>query len=259
MKMTTLFAVLLFLVGCGSAPTDVAITQTGNPSIVTLGVSLGEAPAKSAAVTSRGDDAVDNGSDDSGDDDTPYEEPEITSLTITSAELMVDAVVLTGPAASVEFRKIPPYLINVAFDSSRVVLDSLAIPTGTVFDSMTLVITPDLNSNLLEDKSIKITGYTNNNSEDSFIFTSQLSIEKRVALTSPLIVSETLPNRITVKLDVNSWFLDSDTNYIDPNDDEFAEDIEETILESIYGEEDHDDEDEEEEEEKNGEKYPGKN
>lgn len=261
MKMTTLlFAVLLFLVGCGSAPTDVAITQTGNPSIVTLGVSVGEAPATSTTRSVPGDEIPEETEeviDES--EDSEIDEPEITSLTITSAELMVAAVVLTGPDTTVEFRKIPPYLVNVALDSSRVVLDSLLIPTGTQFDSMTLIIAPDESSYQLEGNSIKIQGYVNGNSAVPFLFDSKLSIPRRVALTTPLVVSETLPNRITVKLDVKHWFLDGDGNYIDPDDDEFKEDIEDSILEAIYGEEDHDEDDEDEEEESDSEEVPDEN
>ncbi len=50
-------------------------------------------------------------------------------------------------------------------------------------------------------------------------------------------------------LDIKKWFLDEDNQYLDPHDDEAAEKIEESILESIYGDEDHDDDDDEEEEE----------
>lgn len=245
MKMTTLlFAVLFFLVGCGSAPTDVAITQTGNPSIVTLGVSVAD-PAATAIRSVREETVAEE------------EDPEITSLTITSAELMVAAVVLAGPDTTVEFRKVPPYLVNVALEGSRVVLDSLLVPTGTVFDSMTLIIAPDESSNQLSGKSIAIKGYVNGDMSQTFQFDSELAIPKSVALTTPLVVTENVPNRITVKLAVTNWFIDSDGDYIDPNDSDFKEDIEESILEAIYGEEDHDeedDDDDEEEEENHGEK-----
>ncbi len=237
-----LLAVLLSILGCGAPTTDVAITQTGNPSQVSLAFTVGSnAQAITPTETIRRKI-------------TTREDVEINTITITSAELVVNKVVLTGDTSTLTFHKEPPYIVNVALDSSRVVLDSIAVEVGTMFDSVELTISSAATSTILNNQSIGIKGFTTDNSADAFTFTTEMPLNKKIALSNPLVVSDKLPNRIVMLLDISKWFIDDEDGYINPHDEDATEEIEELITESIEksidGEEDHeDDEDDEDEDE----------
>ncbi len=219
------------VIGCSSSP-NVAITQTGNPSQVSLVFAVGDTTTATSVrsalqpKTIRGDG-------------------EITSITFTSAKLIVHSVELIGDDEELLFAQSEPYTIDVAFDSTRVKIDSMNADSGTVFDSVLLNIAP-----IIEDgSSIVITGYTNDNTIETFEFNSSLEITKRIQLATPLVVNSATANNVKLLLDISSWFKNSDGELIDPHDTEdVQEEIEETIYESIYGDDDHEEDDDEEDE-----------
>lgn len=251
-----LTALLILLVGC-SAPTDVAITQTGNPSQVALGFTVGSS-SDNAPRSSRGAESdIDpvEVEDNEVDSDTGSSDVVVDTVVITSAELLVSRAVLSGQSGTLEFFKVPPYVVNVALDSSKVILDSLEAEVGAVYDSVLLYIEPDADRVLLGGNSVIIRGYINNNPADTFSFEDTLTIVKPVKLDHQLMVKADLPNRVMMKLDISNWFYNTaDEEWIDPNDEDFKEDIRDNIEESIYGDEDHEEDDDDDiEEEHNSE------
>jgi len=216
----------LFLAGCG-APEQVAITQTGNPSQVTMAFAIGKGGTVPAPIQIR------SGREFEG---------EVTSITITAAQIAVQEITLHGKDGALLFRRKPPYVVNLALDSSLVVLDSASAEAGRVFDSVSLMIGTDGDATVLGGKSIVIRGFVNGDSSKSFEFMSNMSILKEFSLTEPFIVNSSRTNRVKMNLDISNWFKSSEGELKDPTDEDAQEEIEESIEESIYGETENEDE-----------------
>lgn len=236
MRRVVLLGVLaLLLSSCGG---DVAVTQTGNPSQVSLYTQVGSKNATPVVVSkSRSDDTI-------------------RSLTITSAHIVVEEVALLGDGEDeLSFKGDRPYVINIALDSSRQLIDSIIDTAGSVFTKASLFLAPleaeDViaGEEALVEKSILISGYVDDDTTRRFTFTSDMETELLIPLPTALVVNGKGTSAFFLTLDVGSWFLDEDGEIIDPFDGDFIEDIEKAILEGIYGTEEDEDEWEDEEDE----------
>jgi len=143
------------------------------------------------------------------------------------------------------FRRKPSYVVNIAMDSSLVVLDSASAEAGRVFDSVSLMIGTGGDATVLGGKSIVIRGYVNSDTSKSFEFMSDMSILKEFSLAEPFIVSSSLTNRVKMNLDISGWFKSPEGELKDPTDEDALEDIEESITESIYSETEYEDQENE--------------
>lgn len=242
-KLLTVFwgALLLFIFSCGGD--GVAVTQTGNPSQVSLYTQVGSKKATTVTATRDG-----QGSDD------------VSSITITSAKIVVEEVELSGDHGELAFDKEEPYVIDIALDSSRKIIDSINGTSGKVYTTARLTLVPldekyKGKDSLLAGMSIFITGFVNGDSSRTFNFESDMETELIIPLDKPFTINNKGTSVLFLTLDVGSWFQDDEGELYDPFDDDFQDEIEESILEGIYGsEEDEDDwEDDEDEEDKEDE------
>lgn len=246
-----LIFIVLLVYSCGGG--DVAVTQTGNPSQVSLYTQVGSKKAQNTTVTAKRTVR---------DDDE--EKEEVTAITITSAKIVVDEVVLQGDDEDdLIFQGDSAYVINVALDSSRQLIDSMVDTSGSVFTSAKLHLTPlsdsdaKVEDSLLIENSIVITGVVTyvDGSRKIFTFTSDYDEPLNIELDTPFVVNNKGTSALFITLDVGTWFQNDDGELFDPFDDEIYEEIEDDILDGIYGsEEDEDDWDDDDEEEDDDEK-----
>lgn len=246
-----IWLLLSLLIGCSSS-SDVAITQTGNPPKVSLAVSafkdtLNDTVAQRSLLWRSSEDPHDT----------------ITDVTITSAVVIVEEFELFSDDDLLEFDADRPYVIDLALDSGTIVLDTVDAENGQILDSSFMYIT-DLTKELdeglydslieMQDYSMLIKGFVNGDSASTFEFPFYESVDLVVPLSKRIIIGDTGMQRILLVLNVQKWFVDESEGYLNPFVAEDRDDIEESILESIYGEEDeHWEEDDEEEED---DEYP---
>lgn len=247
-----LLLLFLLLVSCGGG--NVAVTQTGNPSQVSLYTQLGGKKDSSLVAVSQRQFREED------DDD---EDEEITSITFTAAKIVVEEVELIGQKGELSFHGEKPYIINIALDSSRQVVDSIEGKIGYTYESAELFLSP-----LDEDKdcvsvddtglvgySIFVAGYVNDNPLDTFTFKSDIEKVMPLELDAPFVVNQKGTSALFINLDIRRWFQDDDGELFNPKDDDFHDDIEEMIDEGIFGsEEDEDDWDDEDEDDEDDEK-----
>lgn len=237
-----IWILLAFLLGCSSS-NDVAITQTGNPPKVSLGISIYNDTSFVTRLSAR-----------SSND--PHDT--INAITITSAIMIVEEFEFTGISDTLEFDSDQPYVLDLALDSTTIVLDTIDAEDGQIFDSAILYLedldeedNPELFDSLTEmqEYSMLIKGYVNGDSSKTFEFPFYDSEEIIVPLSKQIIVGKEGQQRITLILDVKMWFIDENGEFLNPFFLEDRDDIEESIFKSIHGEEDDDFEEENDEEE----------
>lgn len=238
--MTRVFVVvvaILLVYSCGGG--DVAVTQTGNPSQVSLYTQVGGKKAQNLTVVSKRS---------LRDDDE-----DITSITIQSAYIVVEEVVLLGDDGDeLSFHGDAPYVINVALDSTRQLVDSIVDTSGASYHSASLFLTPleaedASEADTVVGHSIVISGYANGDTAKDFTFYSDSLHLLEIPFETPFVVNNKGTSALFITLDVGSWFQDDDGELLDPFDDDFHGDIQDAIIEGIYGtEEDEDDWDDEE-------------
>lgn len=240
---------LLWIYSCGGGG-DVAVTQTGNPSQVSLYTQVGTKKTQNLTVTAKRSAREDE------------DEEDISSVTITSARIVVEKVSLVGDdGVELTFHNDSPYVINVALDSSKQLIDSIVDTSGHEYHSASLFLTPltkdeaHISDTALVGHSIVINGFVNNDSSRVFSFESDSVHLLNIPFEMPFVVNNKGTSVLFITLDVGTWFQDDDGDILDPFDDDFKEDIEKEILKGIYGseedEDDWDDDDDDEDEEDN--------
>jgi len=150
-----------------------------------------------------------------------------------------------------------PVLVELPLDSDQpsVVIEA-ALPAGTwkavEFDIHKLDDDDDDDAAFLqetgfpEDVSVRVTGTWTaaGGSAQSFVYTSDLNEEKDIEFEPPIDVSAEAPKNVTFRVDIDTWFRQSDGSLVDPaegNDDGQYEDLIEANIEtSIEGFEDDD-------------------
>ena len=100
----------------------------------------------------------------------------------------------------------------------------------------------------LQDLSIRVEGYLNGDSTDTFVFTSDLSEEQEREFNPPLVLDENSASiNLVLTINMDTWFVDSSGNFLDPRIESSYAKIEDNIEASLEVFEDKDDDGEEDE------------
>jgi hypothetical protein len=136
-------------------------------------------------------------------------------VTVTSATFVIEKVELENKSdRSMDFKFDQPFLQDLmsittlaeiqtfdvpfgTYDKVKVDIDDLDVQDGDVF-----VQNPDL-----QNLSIRIEGFLNDAPSETFVFTSDISINVRLNLSPPLVINEeTVNSNIVLDFDYGSWF-----------------------------------------------------
>ncbi len=242
---------LLFLVFLGCGGGGHAVTQTGNPSQVSLyferNDSLMDTAATVISVTRAA--TVDTTTPGGGE----HKLPTVDSIEIIRAEIVVSEVLLAG-TDSLVFEQVEPYVLSLT-DYGRQEVDSAESISGYIYDSLfigvaslpeTSTTAPHLagNSIYIELRLFIADTIFVDTIVDNYAFTLPL------VLTPPLEVNNKSSSALLIGVDVAHWFWDEDEwiNTIHETEAEAISDIRDAIEDSFEGdEEDEDDWDEDEE------------
>ena len=111
-------------------------------------------------------------------------------------------------------------------------IDDLDQEDGVVFTQ-----NPDL-----QGLSILVKGYLNNDPSQTFVFTSDLDEEQEREFNPPLVLDENSPsNSLVLNIDLDTWFVDGNGNFLDPSIESNHSQIENNIKDSLEVFEDKDD------------------
>jgi len=227
-KFSLVFSGLLFVtqLSCNKSPTS-SVPTSGTIKISIKSISSG-APASSSKVVGKATAlatitsahvVIERIRFDSSVDDTldfRFEEPFIQ-------DLMVGSNLYEIGTAQVPFG---------SYKRSRIKIDDLDPEDGTVYTQ-----NPDL-----QNRSIFISGFLNNDPNLAFEFTSDLNEEQEREFNPPLILDENSPSTsIVLTIDIDAWFMDGNGTPLDPSSPSNKSIIEDNIKNSIDVFEDEDD------------------
>jgi len=228
-----LYSCVLMLLNC-STSNDVAVTQTGNPTQVSLLIK-----ADTMSVT----------------DTLSLPKTMASDLVIEHAYMVVYKVEME-PIDGTEFVLFQgpnPYVIELVpgggtgmVDSTLVAgnnsYESIEMEFGPLNDTLSLPLVPDS----LKGQSIFVEGHFGTDSLSAFTFTSNISESLEYPFDSTLVLPSSKGAEILVKVRINDWFRDSIGALIDPRDQANRAAIEKNITGSVDVEEDTDSEETEE-------------
>ena len=171
-------------------------------------------------------------------------------VTITSARIVIDEIEFESSTKdSVDFEFEDPFVQDLMIDTTLQRITTVQVPFGT-YEEMEIEI-DDLNPRdstafaqnpELQNLSIRVEGYLNGDSTNTFIFTSALSEEQEREFDPPLVIDENTPStNIVLTIDTGMWFVDNNNNPIDPTIENNRKLIERNIKASLKVFEDDDD------------------
>ncbi|MFQ5709397.1 MAG: hypothetical protein ACE5HO_18215, partial [bacterium] len=162
-------------------------------------------------------------------------------VTLTSAKVVIEKIEFENSVdASLDFKFDQPFVEDLvtitnlqeietvqipfgSYDQIKVAIDDLDAEDGDVFTQ-----NPDL-----QNLSILVKGFLND-SNDSFEFSSDLTVNLNLKFDPPLEINQqTLSTNITLNIIFDQWFVDANGDFIDPNLPGNRSQIEENIKKSF--------------------------
>lgn len=162
--------------------------------------------------------------------------------TITSARVVIDRIRFDSSVDdTLDFRFQEPFIQDLmagsnlyeigtaqvpfgSYKKSRIKIDDLDSEDGTVYTQ-----NPDL-----QNRSIFISGFLNNDPNLAFEFTSDLNEEQEREFNPPLTLDENSPSTsIVLTIDIDAWFMDGNGTPLDPSSPSNKSIIEDNIKNSI--------------------------
>lgn len=204
---------------------DLGITQTGNP----VEVSVVYKADTSQTVLRSPVHKVDNG----------Y----VNTVTVTSTRMVIAEVRLKSDSEedSLSFESTIPYILDLSLSGQEKLMDSTFVKPGASYKTILFEIdkledkygqiyydNPDL-----QDRSIRIAGFIDNDSAAVFVFTTELDEELFREFEPPLMITENNDVEIYFLLRPVMWFVDELGMVLDPRLEENRSKIEENIKKSI--------------------------
>lgn len=211
---------LLLFGSCGSSP-DVAVTETGNPTQISLSYradtltgGLPKCAAKRSAVS---------------------------AVTVTKAVIVVVEVALESSTRldSLLFESERPYLLDLDLGGQSILLDTMSVVGGGVYDELEIAVEQLEDAALhgldphLQGRSMRIEGYCSGDSLQTFVFESQLDMDIVSSFEVPVDLADGADHNVIIELDMSTWFTDSSGGYLDPRLAANREKIEESIVASF--------------------------
>lgn len=174
----------------------------------------------------------------------------IDQVTITRAQIVIEQIEFESTEGdSFDFELEVPFIQDLMLDTNAHVIQSIQIPFGSYKESEIEI--DDLDSlygNIytqnpdLQDRSVFVQGYLNDNPNDTFTFSSDLEEEQEMEFNDPLVLNQNSPStNIVLLIDTATWFFDNSGNFLDPRISANKSQIEENIKNSIDVFEDEDD------------------
>lgn len=218
--------ILMTQLSCGDNPTS-STPNTGTVKISVKGVSLN---SSAASVKTAGIQAG--------------------LVTITSARVVIDKIEFessVGDTLDFEFEQ--PFVQDLVVGSDIHEIGTVQVPFGSYKE--TEIEIDDLGSEdgavytqnpELQNRSIVVKGYLNNDSQETFTFTSDLSEEQEREFEPPLVLDQDSPStNVVLFINMDMWFVDKSGTLVDPRSPNNKEIIEENIKASLEIFEDEDD------------------
>lgn len=172
------------------------------------------------------------------------------AVTITSARVVIKEIEfesIQDDTLDFEFER--PFVKDLLVGSNLHEIESILVPFGSYKESEIEI--DDLkaedgevyNQNPdLQDRSVLVQGYLNDDPNDIFTFASDLDKEQEKEFNPPLTLDENSPTtNIVLTLDMSTWFMDENGNPLDPRLESNRSKIENNIKNSIDVFEDEDD------------------
>ena len=175
-------------------------------------------------------------------------------VTITSARVVIDEIELESIIEdSLDFEFEEPFVKDLLVGSNIHIIETIQVPFGSYKeleieiddldqeDGVVFTQNPDL-----QGLSILVKGYLNDDPSQTFVFTSDLDEEQEREFNPPLVLDENSPsNSLVLTIDLNTWFVDSNGNFLNPSIESNHSQIENNIKDSLEVFEDKDDDGEE--------------
>ncbi len=176
------------------------------------------------------------------------------SVTITSARVVIKEIEFESIFEdTLDFELSAPFVMDLVVGSSLHEIETIQVPFGQYKESEIEI--DELNSGDgvvytqnpgLQNRSILVQGFLDGDTNQTFTFTSDLDVEQEQEFEPPLILDENFPNtNIVLTINVDSWFVDDNGNYLDPRLETNRSKIENKVKNSIDVFEDEDDDGEE--------------
>jgi hypothetical protein len=196
--------VLFFIIGSCSQSTDVAVTETGNPTKVSLSYRVADSRIglqKNAAGINT-----------------------IQSVTILRTVLVIVEAALESSSEMdrLSFESDDSYLLDLDMSGITIPLDSLVVTNDGLYDELELSIDaledPALSTQYpqMANKSILIQGYCDGDTLQTFVFTSELSAEISRSFNPPITLGNAYNHNLIITIDTHAWFTDSRGSIVDP-------------------------------------------
>ncbi len=235
-RYLTITIYCLMVILCCSSGTDVAVTQTGNPTKISLifkAETTQNVMKKAKAATF------------------------ISSLKILNAYIVIQKVEMEpydDDDDRVLFKGSQPYIIDLLSDTGSIFIDSAFADSGNRYKEFTIHVAPVDESvssvkypdSLLKANSIVIRGYSNNDSLQPFVFTSSIEDKFYYESDSVITITGIKMTNILVSFKIYQWFINTQGDYLDPADTDNNKTIENNIFGSVsvHEQEDTDEDDE---------------
>jgi hypothetical protein len=163
-------------------------------------------------------------------------------VTLTSARVIIEKIELENESDnSIDFKFNQPFVQDLlsigtlqeiqtfqvppgTYDKVKVSIDDLDVEDGDVF----------VQNPQLQNLSIRIEGYLNEDPAQVFVFTSDISLGITVDFSPPIVIDETTVNKnIIIDLEYASWLVDDSGRFLDPTVAGNKERIERNITNSL--------------------------
>jgi hypothetical protein len=178
----------------------------------------------------------------------------VSVVTITSARIVIDEIEFeSSHEDSIDFELEDPFVQDLVVDSVLHEISTIQVPFG-IYEELEIEIDEldDEESSAfrensdLQNLSIRVEGFLDNDMNNTFVFTSDFSEEQEREFDPPLTIDENSPStNLVLTIDMGLWFVDQDSNPLDPNLAENKSAIERNIKASLKVFEDEDDDGEE--------------
>lgn len=181
-----------------------------------------------------------------------------SSVTITSSRVVIEEIEFESSIEdTVDFEFEQPFVQDLVVDSSLHEIGTVQVPFG-IYEEMEIEIdeldekdsTAFVQNPELQNLSIRVEGFLNDDVTNTFVFTSDLSVEQEKEFSPPLIIDETTPStNVVLTVDMGMWFVDNNNNPVDPRLEDNRSIIENNIKASLKVFEDEDDDGESDDDE----------
>ncbi len=171
-------------------------------------------------------------------------------VTITSARVVIEKIKFESIVNdTLDFRFRQPFVQDLMVGSDVHVIETIEVPFGIYKESEIEIddLEPEdgdayIQNPELQDLSIRIEGFLNDNPNETFVFTSDLSEEQEREFNPPLVLDENSPStNIVLTINMDTWFVDGNGNLLDPRSPGNKSIIENNIKDSLEVFEDKDD------------------